>query len=163
MRCENMNYTVKEVSKRLNVHISCIYRKIEKFSMDSGFLTYSHNANGRKTAYITEEGFRYLSSIYNSERQFSTQNDKNKKKNAEFCQNSHKGENDIQNEYINFLLAQLKEKDTQIANLLELNRNNQVLIQELNSTNIKLLEKEKLLLESGKTSKKRPFSFLFKG
>lgn len=153
MKGISMNYTIKEVSERVGIHFSNMYKAVSKLPVDSEFIEIITNENGRKVKYITEKGLAYFLDTHNKKcrSHFSTNNNTN-------CQSSTNND-----KYIDFLISQIKEKDNQIKDLMELNRNNQVLIQELHSINGQLLEKEKMLLGSGDPkakNKKRFFSFL---
>ena len=153
MKGISMNYTIKEVSERVGIHFSNMYKAVSKLPVDSEFIEIITNENGRKVKYITEKGLAYFLDTHNKKcrSHFSTNNNTN----FQSSTNNDK--------YIDFLISQIKEKDNQIKDLMELNRNNQVLIQELHSINGQLLEKEKMLLGSGDPkakNKRRFFSFL---
>ena len=50
-----MNYTIKEVSERVGIHFSNMYKAVSKLPVDSEFIEIITNENGRKVKYITEK------------------------------------------------------------------------------------------------------------
>jgi hypothetical protein len=120
-------YSVKEVSEVLNLSLVSVYKKFKKPEIKP----YIVKKEGIK--YISEEGLEILKGL------------KDNSENTGQSKQHNNADDGILNDYINHLKEQLKQKDTQIQQLIELNKNNQILLKQ---------EKDKVLLLE---EKKKPF------
>ena len=116
-------YNVEEVAKRVGVSKVTIYKKIKRLKELEKFLV-----NKEDRVYILDEGIKILKESINKNKYNSS------KSNVEY---EVSADLDVNNELINMLKDQLKEKDIQIKEkdkqlneLINLNKNNQILLKQ---------------------------------
>lgn len=127
-------YSVDEVASKLNVSNVTIYAKLKKHE-DKVVLK-----NGKK--YVDEELFNLIKDSLKLKTNFTTKENEDNSSMNETAATSTQDEDliNINKELVNVLIKQLEEKDKAIQELINLNKNSQVLLKQDQDKDIKLLE-----------------------
>ncbi len=121
-----MLYTITEISELINLSKVSVYKRLKLKEMEP-FITIKN-----KTTYVNDEGLTFIkTTLSNVNRKVNISTDE------AISQDDYLS---LKKEYINQLKQQITEKDIQISKLLELNKNNQILLKENPQQNILLLE-----------------------
>lgn len=156
-------YTVEEAATKLNVSKVTIYSKLKIYS-DMVIIK-----QGKR--YIDEELLNLIKDTLKSKNDLNYDENSSEFENSENVDVSNDSEylTNLNSELISTLIEQLKEKDKQIDHLMKLNENNQVLLKEQQSKDLKLLQDHfnevdnKLIQIREDMSKKKPSKRGIKG
>lgn len=149
-------YTVEEAATKLNVSKVTIYSKLKIYS-DMVIIK-----QGKR--YIDEELLNLIKDTLKSKNDLNYDENSSEFENSENVDVSNDSEylTNLNSELISTLIEQLKVKDKQIDHLMKLNENNQVLLKEQQSKDLKLLQDHfnevdnKLIQIREDMSKKKP-------
>jgi len=156
-------YTVEEAATKLNVSKVTIYSKLKIYS-DMVIIK-----QGKR--YIDEELLNLIKDTLKSKNDLNYDENSSELDNSENTDIPNDSEylTNLNSELISTLIEQLKEKDKQIDHLMKLNENNQVLLKEQQSKDLKLLQDHfnevdnKLIQIREDMSKKKPSQRGIKG
>lgn len=126
-------YDVMEVSRILGVSKVTIYKKIKKIDKLKEYIV-----NKDRKTYLLKEGINVLKKDLN----YKINSFNNEIKIKEIDKDTEKSLIDILKEQLAEKDLQLKEKDIQIQELINLNKNNQVLLKQQQDKEIKILQLE---------------------